>query len=244
MQHIVVPEYQSANSMLNDIAVRAQQCFIGIEMHERALRKMDELLPDNVMIGSATSDGEMPWGQGKTAKDLLATQSRAKQFIVLSGINTAVLLIDDYMKAMLKKYWQVKPAPGDESWFSPEVFEMYSGVKLEDLRDAVTVEDFRRAAGRLRVFKNSRGIQVSDFFDMLVRVNNYMINIAELAVAKVIKDKTEAGEVKKIESVTSAPPESSVAPEPTLQDLEDLEERYGRKDSEDEEEGDEWDGNE
>ena len=215
----VVAEALLADQALNDVAYRAQQCLIGLDVYDNCLKSAGHALPGALVAGMDTSDIPLVWQGVKTPQELRDGIRKAKQYIILNSINLTIYLVDDYLKNIAEIYYEVK---GD-GWYSPEAFDLATGVKLANVKGWSNVEDMRHIAQRVRQFRKSLSITVQDYYDLTSGISMFIHAIGHLAGERVF-ERLKAQGINIPESLLGEGPkmtpkpsnDTPVDPEPSL----------------------------
>lgn len=212
-----IPEFEATESALVDVIIRVQQCLIALDCYRDKLEIIKKEMPSLLTLGVSTRDMDMNWSPVKTPEQLFDVQRKSTQFILLSGVNMLSFILDNYMKMLVKNYWKFIPPPDiegrdDETWFTPDAFEMITGIKLHTVGYNDIVDDIRRISASIKTMYKARTITVADFFDYAHKITNHMALLGNFAYKKALEDTNKLRQKEGDPPITDSSPQNN-APE-------------------------------
>lgn len=183
----IIPELRNVNDALIDIIFRVQQTLIGLQVYHDKLSEVQSLLPGLQIEGYNLTQLPLGWGVGKTPESLKINLERSVTFCLLNALNLNLYLIDSLMFTLAKKYYNLQ-AHEDDTWVTSEVFELLTGIKLNELQYNDSVVELRRICGQIRQLKKTHSITINEFFELYQRLSSWVGELSRKVSEKVHKD--------------------------------------------------------
>jgi hypothetical protein len=160
--------------LLNDIALRVQQTLIALDVYQKQLESVGNSLPGLQVTGYGMDELPVWWGTPKNPESMKEFSKRSTSFILLSALNMHLYLIDDYMLMLARKYYDLEIDLKDSGWFTPEVFQLTTGLDLDKLPFSETIEELRKTCKKLRNVKKTYSITAMEYFDIYTKICEYV----------------------------------------------------------------------
>lgn len=186
-QFDIIPEMKSAQEALHDTALRVQQSLIALEVYENQLNEVHTKFPGLHIDGYELKDIPLYWSGVKDPSDLAEKSKRSVTFTLLSALNFHLYLLDAFMFTIAKKYYNLT-SDDDESWVTPEVFQLVTGIELNKLPNNESIEELRRICKNLRSFKKTMSLSIADYFELYQKICSY-VSILSWKVSETLSER-------------------------------------------------------